>query len=38
MGIFDFLSNSKNVNIKIDEQTIVTVHNKKKLNFIVQEC
>lgn len=33
MGIFDFFSKLKSVNIKIDEHTIVTVHNKKEAEF-----
>lgn len=33
MGIFNFFNKFKSVNIKIDEQTIVTVHNKKEAEF-----
>lgn len=33
MGIFDFFNKSKSVNIKLDEKTIVTVHNKKEAEF-----
>mgnify|MGYP006939906693 CR=1 FL=1 len=33
MGIFNFLYKPKSVNIKIDERTVITIHNKKEAEF-----
>ena len=33
MSIFDFFNKTKRVDIKIDERTIVTIHNKKEAEF-----